>query len=173
MPTWVPLLDIREAMDPCSRSPSDRGCAETRKPSVDAGSKKRESGTGTSARAKTRGEVTAFAGERQRVKRPWALHFQVPCRREMTEGRRCVGDNQLEPPSLSGTMFRSKATGCRGSLNNRSRDREAGSGQPRCHPAWPGRNPAAQGSNGGRHALQSTATVFRVRFSPQVALPCS
>jgi hypothetical protein len=40
------LSSIREAMDPCSCSPSDRGCAETRKRSVDAGSKKGDWETG-------------------------------------------------------------------------------------------------------------------------------
>ena len=43
------LSSIREAMDPCSCSPSDRGCAETRKRSVDAGSKKGDCETGNSA----------------------------------------------------------------------------------------------------------------------------
>ena len=49
------LSSIREAMDPCSCSPSDRGCAETRKRSVDAGSKKGDCETGNSALRNTGG----------------------------------------------------------------------------------------------------------------------
>jgi hypothetical protein len=53
------MLGIREAMGPCSRSPSDRGCGETRKASVDAGSKKGDCGAGNSL-LKNEGRVTVL-----------------------------------------------------------------------------------------------------------------